>query len=211
MECFLKIMEGSFVQCTTDLWLYSILRFNCRTAAFPLTFLSSFLSASLAIITGSPQHTSIDHLLPHPSVTPNSQKMSVWTRLVLRGLNRPFIPTSVRFIRSSGIQRAVFVVSGEKEFKEKVLESKKHVVVDFHADWCNPCVKLAPVLLKVVESRQGKVDLAKIDIDKNQELALRYGVASIPTVLLMADGELKDSFVGLQSEDDLERFVPKSV
>ena len=61
-------------------------------------------------------------------------------------------------------------VSGEKQFEEKVLDAKKPVVVDFHADWCNPCLKLAPILLRIVESRKGKIDLAKVNIDENQEL-----------------------------------------
>ncbi len=104
--------------------------------------------------------------------------------------------------------KEIFDISGENQFKQKVLDAKKPVVVDFHADWCDPCLKLAPALLKVIESRKGKVDLAKVNIDDNQELAIRYGVSSIPTVLLMRDGDMDSSFVGLLSEDELEKFIP---
>ena len=113
-----------------------------------------------------------------------------------------------RSIHLSCFRKDLFDVTGEKEFKEKVLDSKKPVVVDFHAGWCGPCLQLAPSLSKVIESRKGRVDLAKVNIDQNQELAIRYGVASIPTVILMQDGEMKSSFVGLVSEKEIEAFVP---
>ena len=131
--------------------------------------------------------------------------MSSWRIAVTRAISI----RNTRIIHSSGVCKEIFDVSGEKQFEVKVLDAKKPVVVDFHADWCNPCLKLAPILLRIVESRKGKIDLAKVNIDENQELAIRYGVASIPTVLLMKDGKIDTSFVGLLSEDEIEKFVPK--
>ena len=93
----------------------------------------------------------------------------------------------------------VFDIKNEEDFKTKVLESKKPVIVDFHAIWCGPCLELTPILTDIVEERDGNVDLAKVNIDNNQELAIRYGVASIPTVLLMRNGKMSKSFVGLIS------------
>ena len=78
-------------------------------------------------------------------------------------------------------------IKNEEDFKTKVLESKKPVIVDFHAIWCGPCSELTPILTDIVEERDGNVDLAKVNIDNNQELAIQYGVASIPTVLLMEE------------------------
>ena len=77
----------------------------------------------------------------------------------------------------------VFDIKNEKVFKNKVLESKKPVIVDFHAIWCGPCLELTPIVTDIVEERDGNVDLAKVNIDNNQELAIQYGVASIPTSL----------------------------
>ena len=76
----------------------------------------------------------------------------------------------------------VFDIKNEEDFKTKVLESKKPVIVDFHVIWCGPCLELTPIVTDIVEERDGNVDLAKVNIDNNQELAIRYGVASIPTV-----------------------------
>ena len=93
------------------------------------------------------------------------------------------------------------------------MESKKPVIVDFHAIWCGPCLELTPILTPIltdiVEERDGNVDLAKVSIDNNQELAIRNGIASIPTVLLMRNGKMSKSFVGLISRDEIEQFVPK--
>ena len=105
--------------------------------------------------------------------------------------------------------RDEFDIKSEEDFQSKVINSVKPVVVDFHAIWCQPCRDLGPLLSKVVESRGGKVDLAKVNIDNHQELAIRYGVAAVPTVILIKDGEMTDSFLGLISESDIEKFVPK--
>ena len=78
------------------------------------------------------------------------------------------------------------------------------MIVDFHAIWCGPCLELTPILTDIVEERDGNVDLAKVNIDNNQELAIRYGVASIPTVLLIRNGKMSKSFVGLISRDEIE-------
>lgn len=126
------------------------------------------------------------------------------------GFVRSVRPLSSRLVHSTAFLKDVFDVNGEEEFKRKVLNAKKPVIVDFHAGWCKPCRDLAPTLLKVIESRNGKIDLAKVDIDKNQELAIRYGVASIPTVILVREGEMKGSFLGLISEDEVNKFVPET-
>lgn len=123
-------------------------------------------------------------------------------------------PGIARLLRNRSISISAglgetFDVKDEADFKKRVLEATKPVVVDFHAGWCEPCARLGPVLTRVVDGRGGKVDLAKVDVDVNQELALRYGVQSIPTVLLMENGEQKNSFCGLAAENEVEEFVPK--
>ena len=133
--------------------------------------------------------------------------MALTWRVCRKVLNRKLV--QLRSISVSQYFNEVFDIKNEEDFKTKVIESKKPVIVDFHAIWCGPCLELTPILTDIVEKRDGNVDLAKVNIDDNQELAIRYGVASIPTVLLIRNGKMSKSFVGLISRDEIEQFVPK--
>ena len=77
----------------------------------------------------------------------------------------------------------------EDTFAQEVLESETPVIVDFWAEWCGPCHAVAPVLDKIVEERAGAVKLVKVNIDEERELAERYGIVSIPTIVLFRNGE----------------------
>jgi thioredoxin 1 len=114
-----------------------------------------------------------------------------------------------RALSLTNFHRAEYDINGEDDFKKKVLEAKKPIVVDFYAVWCGPCKQLGPMLSKIIEKRNDKVDLAKVNIDTHQELAIRYGVTAVPTVILMRDGEMAGSFLGLIPENEIEEFVPK--
>ena len=81
------------------------------------------------------------------------------------------------------------------------------LLVDFWAEWCHPCRLMAPVLDKVAQKYQGRLRVAKVDVDGNQELAAKYGVVSIPTLLLFKDGQVVEQMVGAKSEEDLARVV----
>src|SRR3954451_14517620 len=85
------------------------------------------------------------------------------------------------------------------------------VVVDFWADWCGPCRALTPALERAAEARQGKVELVKVDVDANQQIAAQYGVQGIPAVKAFKDGEIVDEFVGAQPPVVVERFFDKLV
>jgi putative thioredoxin len=85
------------------------------------------------------------------------------------------------------------------------------VVVDFWAAWCGPCRALTPALERAAEQRKGKVELVKVDVDANQELAARYGVQGIPAVKAFRDGEVVDEFVGAIPQAQVERFMDKIV
>jgi thioredoxin 1 len=92
----------------------------------------------------------------------------------------------------------------EATFDEEVLASEKPVIVDFWAEWCGPCHAVAPVLDRIVEERD-ELKLVKVNIDEQPELAQRYGIASIPTMILFEDGEPKKAAIGAQPKGSLER------
>jgi len=95
------------------------------------------------------------------------------------------------------------------QFDEIVLKSDKPVLVDFFAEWCGPCKMAAPVLDKLAGDYEEKAVIVKVDVDKNQELAQKYSVMSIPTVVLFDDGEEKDRKIGFAGEQGYKDMLDK--
>jgi len=92
-------------------------------------------------------------------------------------------------------------------FEQEVLQSDKPVIVDFWAEWCGPCHAVAPVLDRIIEERGDDLKLVKVNIDEEQELAQRYGVASIPTMILFRDGAPAAAAIGAQPKGAIERSL----
>jgi thioredoxin 1 len=92
----------------------------------------------------------------------------------------------------------------ESTFEQEVLSSDTPVLVDFWAEWCGPCHAVAPILDKIVEERVGELKLVKVNIDEEQGLAERYGIASIPTMVLFKDGEPAAAAIGAQPKTAIE-------
>ncbi len=95
----------------------------------------------------------------------------------------------------------------ETTFEQEVLQSDKPVIVDFWAEWCGPCHAIAPVLDRIAEERGGELKVVKVNIDEEQGLAMRYGIASIPTVILFKDGEPAAAAIGAQPKQALEKSL----
>lgn len=91
----------------------------------------------------------------------------------------------------------------EENFQKVVLENPQTVLVDFWADWCNPCHTLAPVIEDLARDFTGYATVAKVNVDENQGLAQKYNIRSIPTVLVFKDGEVVDQIVGTVSRQVL--------
>jgi thioredoxin 1 len=95
----------------------------------------------------------------------------------------------------------------ESTFQAEVLDSQQDVLVDFWAEWCGPCHAVAPILDQIAEERASALRLVKVNIDEEPELARRYGVMSIPTMILFAGGEPKAAAIGAQPKAMLERSL----
>lgn len=99
----------------------------------------------------------------------------------------------------------------DSSFDADVLKSGTPVLVDFWAEWCGPCKMIAPVLEEVAVSHAGKVKIAKVDVDDNREIAAKYGIRGIPTLMIFKNGELAAQKVGALSKAQLTAFVDSNV
>lgn len=99
----------------------------------------------------------------------------------------------------------------EENFKNEVLSSSVPVLVDFWAVWCGPCKMLTSTIEELAKEFDGKAKIGKVNVDENQSLAAEYGVMSIPTVLIVKDGNIVEQFIGVQSKsvysDALDKYL----
>ena len=96
-----------------------------------------------------------------------------------------------------------------ENFDEKVLNSEKPVMLDFWATWCMPCRMLAPVIEEIASENEGKIKVGKVNVDENPDLARKYRVMSIPTVLVFKNGELTATSVGVDSKENILKLLEK--
>jgi thioredoxin len=99
---------------------------------------------------------------------------------------------------------ANIVTLTQENFEKEVLQSSQPILVDFWAEWCGPCKALVPLLDELAHEYDGRIRIGKVNIDEHQNLAVQFGIRSIPTLLLFQNGQVADQIVGLRSKRDLK-------
>lgn len=99
------------------------------------------------------------------------------------------------------------IILTNQNFEEEVIKSNIPVLVDFFATWCGPCKMLAPVIAELAEKYAGKVKVGKVNVDEENELAMKYQISSIPTLVLFKDGKIINVKVGLSSKSEIENML----
>lgn len=95
-------------------------------------------------------------------------------------------------------------------FEAEVLKAEKPVLVDFYADWCGPCRMMAPAVEALTEEMAGEAVIGKLNVDENEEIAMKYGVMSIPTLIVFKNGEPVKKAIGVQSKEVLQEMLKQA-
>lgn len=103
------------------------------------------------------------------------------------------------------------VSTTDANFETDVLKSTLPVLVDYWAEWCGPCKMISPILEEIAASYQGKLRIAKVNVDENAQLTQKYGIRSIPTLMLFKDGNVQAQKIGALSKSQLAAFIETNI
>ena len=94
-----------------------------------------------------------------------------------------------------------------ENFNKEVLNSEKPVLVDFWATWCGPCNMIAPIISEISEEFNNKVKVGKVNVDEEKELAIKYGISSIPTLVIFKDGKIAKTLIGFRPKEEIKEVL----
>jgi len=114
-------------------------------------------------------------------------------------------------VTSGNVVKNGIVEVNDANFDQDVLKSETPVLVDFWATWCGPCRAIAPIVEELAKDYQGKVKVAKMDVDRNSATPMRYGVRGIPTLLVFKGGQVKEQIVGYVPKENIQKALDKHI
>ena len=94
-----------------------------------------------------------------------------------------------------------------ENYNKEVLNSEKPVLVDFWATWCGPCKMIAPIISEISEEFNNKVKVGKVNVDEEKELAIKYGISSIPTLVIFKDGKIAKTLIGFRPKEEIKEVL----
>ena len=101
--------------------------------------------------------------------------------------------------------------TSDKEFEKKVIQSKLPVLLDFWAEWCGPCKMIGPILEELSTELDSKIKIVKINVDENNQTAVKFSIRSIPTLIIIKDGEVQAQHIGAASKSQIKEFINQNI
>jgi len=99
----------------------------------------------------------------------------------------------------------------DKSFEEDVISSKISVLVDFWAEWCGPCKMIGPILEELATELDGKIKIVKVNVDENNKTAVKFSIRSIPTLMMIKEGEVQAQHIGAASKSQIQEFINQNI
>ena len=101
--------------------------------------------------------------------------------------------------------------SSLEELRGKISDNEKLVLIDFYAFWCEPCIMLNPIVARIADEYKDNVEVYKVDVDKNPDVADKYNIRNIPTLVVQKQDEIKENIIGYRSYEDLQKMLKDSI